>query len=54
MFTVTRHTTLQAPFTPEAAPSMKSPNAVRKPHHHGMAARWMRVDGKLECQWDMQ
>jgi len=54
MVTATRHAALNAPSAPETAPALASSNSVRKSHHQGMAARWARVDGKLECQWDMQ
>jgi hypothetical protein len=48
----TRSTALQSSFTPEVAPQLQSSNAIRQIRSYGLAARWVKVEGKLQCQWD--
>jgi hypothetical protein len=48
----TRSTALHSSFISEVAPQLYSSNAIRQTRAHGLTARWTRVEGKLQCQWD--
>ncbi|MBD2152941.1 hypothetical protein [Leptolyngbya sp. FACHB-16] len=54
MLTITSPQAQQDYFSPDAAPQLTATNSFRQPQRNGLTARWVQVNGKLQCQWDMQ
>ncbi|MBD2156863.1 hypothetical protein [Leptolyngbya sp. FACHB-16] len=54
MLMITHPQVQQDYFSPDADLQLAATNSVRQPQHNGLAARWVRLNGKLQCQWDIQ
>ncbi|MBD2152914.1 hypothetical protein [Leptolyngbya sp. FACHB-16] len=54
MLTVTPPQAQQDYFSLDVSPQPTATNSVRQTQRNGLVAQWVRVNGKFQCQWDMQ